>query len=189
MAVRRFVAARFELLGHGFSPSTIRSWLRQKRLVPVLHGVYSYGRDIETTQAAWRAALLAAGPDAVLASRSACEAWGIVRSREGIPFRIEVARPAGDPRTLHGLSPAMSHVSVQVATRDITADEIRLKDGLPLTSPARTQIDYAGSATRTQLMFAFLEACRLDQFRRGDVDYCLRRMYGRRGARLRHPQP
>jgi len=78
MAPRRFVAARAELVDAGFSPSRIDCWLRSGRLVKVARGVYSYGRDVENREAAWRAALAAVGPGSVLAGRSACEAWEMV---------------------------------------------------------------------------------------------------------------
>jgi len=50
----------------------------------------------------------------------------------------------------------------------------------------RSLIDFAAEADATAVRFAFLEACRLRLFARRDVEYCFRRIEGRRGAtRLR----
>lgn len=165
----------------------IRSWLRRGRLITVLRGVYSYGRDIETREAAWRAAIVAAGEGAVLAGRSACEMWGMVEIRSRIPKLIEVIRPNGDPARLRGLSPAMKGTSIRIARRVLWRSELRRKAGFLVTSPARSLIDFAVEATETEVLFAFLEACRLRLFGRSDVDYCYQRIVGRRGASKLRP--
>lgn len=182
MATRSHVAGRAELVARGFPWTMIRSWLRTGRLVAVIRGVYSYGRDIETPQAAWRAALIAAGEGAVLAGRSACELWGLVRPTGGIPSLIEIIRPGGCPVLLRGISPAMRRTRIRVFRRRLDRKEIRQKTGIRVTSPARALIDLAASAPATQVKFAFLEACRLKLFGRPDVDYCFRKITGRRGA-------
>lgn len=187
VATRRYVAGRAELLAHGFRKSTIGSWVRRGRLVTVIHGVYSYGRDIETPGAAWQAALIAAGPNSVLAGRSACELWGMVRQRSGIPRLIEVIRQAGDPATLKGLSAAMRNTRIKVARRELRPDEIRRKAELALTSPARSLIDFAASATPVEVKFAFLEGCRLGLLNQGDITYCYHRLVRRRGATSLRP--
>lgn len=186
MAMRRYVASRAELITRGFRPTRIRSWLRRGRLVQVIRGVYSYGRDIETPEGAWLAAVAAAGPKSVLAGRTACEIWGLVARKSGIPRLIEVIRPYGEQTTLQGLSPAMRNTQIRVASRALTRSEVRRKAGFVVTSPARSLVDFAVRATATELRFAFLEACRLGLFNRHDVDYCFKRIAGRRGAtRLR----
>ncbi len=43
-------------------------------------------------------------------------------------------------------------------------------------------MDFAASASTREVRFAFLEACRLGLFDRRDVEYCFRRISGRRGA-------
>ena len=187
MAPRRFVAGRAELIAQGFRPTRIRSWLRVGRLVPVIRGVYSYGRDVETPEGAWRAALAAAGPKSVLTGRSACELWGLVARRSRIPRLIEVIRPYGEQALLRGLSPAMRNTGIRIASRALTRSEVRQKAGLALTSPARSLIDLAVHATATEVRFAFLEACRLGLFNRRDVDYCFKRISGRRGATKLRP--
>ena len=187
MATRWYVAGRAELLAAGFAATRIRSWIRQGRLIGVLHGVYAYGRDIDTTEGAWRAALVAAGPGAVLAGRSACEAWGIIKRRDPFPRLIEVARRSGNSVSFRGLSPAMRRVTIKVTRRDFEPGEVRRKDGFALTSPVRSLIDFAADATSVEVKFAFLEACRLRLFGRRDVEYCFKRIAGRRGATKLYP--
>lgn len=187
MAGRCYVAGRAELVGHGFAPSRIASWQRSGRLIRVLHGVYSYGRDIETRNAAWRAALASAGSDSVLSARSACEAFGMVRTRTSMPALIEVAVGSGSASVKRGLSPALRRTRVKVVRRTFEADEVILRDGLRLTRPVRALIEFAVNRSAIEVKFAFLEACRLGLFVRPDVGGCFRSIAGRRGARKIRP--
>jgi len=183
MEPRGSVAGRSELVERGFSEAAIDGWIRSGRLVPVLHGVYSFGRDVDTREATWRAALALAGPAAVLTGHSACEAWGIIEAGEAIPERIEVGVPSGQRREIKGRSPALRNTTVEIVRRDFEPGEVVFRDGLAAARPARALTDLAAGASERDLMFAFLEACRLRLFGRPDLDYCLRRIVGRRGAR------
>lgn len=73
---RMFIAARAELIEAGFSASQINSWIDVGRLTTVLHGVYSYGRDVESRDAALKAGLAVAGAGTALTGTTACEKWG-----------------------------------------------------------------------------------------------------------------
>lgn len=187
MAGRSFVASRRELIGHGFAPSRIAGWVRSGRLIQVLHGVYSYGRDIETWKAAWRAALASAGPESVLTGRSACEVFGMVRTGPPIPALIEVAVGSGNATVKRGLSPALQRTRVKVVRRTFEAGEVISRDGLGLARPTRALIELAVDRSAIEVKFAFLEACRLGLFTRTDVDGCFRSIAGRRGARKIRP--
>lgn len=170
------------MLENGFSSSRIKSWLRSERLVPVAHGVYAFGRDMESREQALRAALLMAGPGAVLGCRTACELWNLVRIPSGIPRTIDLAVVSGNTRHLHGVSPAFKRTEIRVAQRNFAPAEIRRKDGFAVVRPAFALFDFAAANTERDLRFAFLEACRLGLFNRVDVDYCAGRIVGRRGA-------
>lgn len=187
MAQQYWVASRIELLALGFVSETIDSWLEAERLVPLLQGVYCYGRDVETIESTWKAALLAAGPGSVLAGRSACELWGLVRTDRAIPKRIQVASPKKKSIRFTGRSAALSQTRVQVVRRTFEEGECPRRQGLDVTSAPRALIDYAVEAQPVALKFAFLEACRLGHFHRRDVAYCFRRVSGRRGARKLSP--
>lgn len=177
-----FVAHRDELTAHGFVRHQIDSWIRSGRLIRVLRGVYAYGRDLETKDAAWRAATLAAGPGAALSGRSACQKWGMVREPAGLPRVIEVASPTGQTRTLRGQSPTFRRTVVRIIRRCFGPDETRRKDGVNLVISALALIEFAAQATDKELRFAFLEACRLRLFGEADLDYCHRKSSNRKGA-------
>lgn len=186
MAPRSFVASRFELLAEGFTSSRIKNWYQRGRLIKVIRGVYSLGRDVESTDAALRAALAFAGPEAALTGVSACLKWGLVKSRLPIPTYIEVAKSTGKARKQRGSSPAMRRTVVNVIRRQLDPLDLRVKDGMSLVRPAMALVDFAANASDREVRFAFLEACRLRLFDERDLTYCFTAMAGRRGvARLR----
>lgn len=187
MSTRRFVASRDELITEGFSLSRIRNWIRGGRLIKVFRAVYCFGRDLETPEAIRRAALLAAGSGSALIGRSACESWGIVRTRPGLPRVIEVGMNSGRARTLPGLSPALRRTCVKIFRRNLEPGDLREKDGLALARAALALIDFAANATVRDVRFAFLEACRLQLFTELDLKYCYTRAFGRRGVRKLKP--
>jgi hypothetical protein len=182
MARNDWVASRAELLALGHSAPLIDGWLRSGRLVPLLHGVYGYGRDIETPRSAWRAALLASGPGSALAGRSACEAWGLVRTSQRIPPQIRIASAERRASRLSGRSAALCRTRIRVVRRGLEPDDLRKLQGLVVMSPPMAVVDLASHADSTSVRFAFLEACRLGHFGRDDVEACFRRIEGRRGA-------
>lgn len=187
MASRRYVSGRAELIQQGFTPSMTKNWLRSGRLIVVFHGVYTYGRDIETRDAAWRAALVAAGPGSFLIGRSACEAWGVIQTQQKIPGTVEVGSGHRKSIVHTGLSPALQGCRVKVASRSPEPGDIRMRNGLKVTRVALALVDLAVNASASDVRFAFLEACRLGLFNHRDVAFCFRRVAGRRGAKKLRP--
>ena len=183
MARHAWVASRAELDSLGISSPQIDSWLRSGRMVSLFHGVYSYGRDVESARSAWRAALLTAGPGTVLAGRSACELWKLVRSDRKVPARIQVASDRRNAIRFDGRSPALALTRIEAVRRTFEEGECRRHEGLHVTSAPRALVDFAVEASPVDVRFAFLEACRLGLFTRRDDAYCFRRVSGRRGAR------
>lgn len=182
MARNDWVASRAQLLALGHSAPLIDGWLRSGRLVPLLRGVYGYGRDIETPRSAWRAALLASGPGSALAGRSACEAWGLVRTSQRIPPQIRIASAGRRASRLSGRSASLARTRIQVAGRQLRPGDVHSFQGLAVMSPPMAVVDLASHADSTSVRFAFLEACRLGHFGRNDVEAWFRRIEGRRGA-------
>jgi len=187
MAAREFVASLGELVAAGFSASQIKNWLRSGRLVRVAHSVYSYGRDVQTSEALRRVALLVAGPGSAIAGRSACEAWGIVRERPGLAGLVQVGSPFGQVRELKGCSPALRDTTIRVVRRDLRPEDVRTKGGIRLARPAHALVDFSADASDPEVRFAFLEACHLRLFGRPDLRYSYERLAGRRGARKLRP--
>lgn len=182
-----FVTCRAELLDQGFAETRIRSWLVSGRLNQLFRGVYSYGRDIETREAALRAAILFAGPGSVLTGLSACEVWTMVSPRHTVPRLIEVATGTAKATKYRGKSPALSQTELSVVRRPFGPEDIRIVDGLTVARPALALADFAVGASRRSVRFAFLEGCRLNRFDQREVIRCNSYMRGRRGAKRVRP--
>jgi very-short-patch-repair endonuclease len=90
------------------------------------------------------AAVLAAGPDAVLSHRSAAALWGI---RDTSRAAIEVTCPRRIERP-----------GIEGYRAAIPADEIDQVRGIPVTNPARTLFDLAAVISEQQLEHALNEA-------------------------------
>ena len=130
-------------------------------------GVYSPSRRIRTQAGAFTAAVLAVGPDAVLARRASGAHWGI---RPSSARRVEVIVPRSLPK-----GPRIGRIHAW-----LPADEITLKHGIPITSASRTILDLAGVLRAPDLEQAIerVEALRLwDAHAVSDL---LRRYPGRR---------
>ena len=129
------VVARWQLLQLGIGRGAIRARLQSRRLHLIHRGVYSPSRRARTQTAAFTAAALALGPDAVLARRSAAAHLGI---RGGSATRVELIVP----RTL----PARDRIAPIHAL--LPGDEITIHHGIPVTSAPRTILDLASVLPR-----------------------------------------
>lgn len=187
MAPRYFVAGREELIRAGFSASRIDNLIRSGRLIGVLRSVYSYGRDLETRSAAFRAALLAAGEGSVLIGGSSCELWGMITPRPGLPRIIHVGSPSGQARTLRGLSPALRDTRVKVVRRRFDQGDIDERERLAITDPILALTELALGASDSGVRFAFLEGCRLNLVNGPAIEHCYPKLEGRRGAKRLRP--
>lgn len=158
-ALQRGVVSRQQLLAAGIGGEAIQGMLTRGRLWPEHQGVYSVGCPSAQPFARETAALLAVGPNAVLSHLSAASAWGLWPPRpDDAP--VEVLVPADHVR--RGI--------VAHRTTSLEPKEVRICQGLPATSPARTLRDIAGTVTMRELERAVDEALtrrivRLAQFR------------------------
>jgi predicted transcriptional regulator of viral defense system len=143
------VIARRQLVAFGYSEQAIRHRLAKGRLHRVHPGVYALGRPEVTQHGRWMAAILAAGPAAVLSHRSAAALYGIAKQKGNA---IHVAVPAHSRRR--------SSRGITVHTRN----ELRAtaSQGVPVTTPEDTLIDLATDATQDQLEQAINEADKRD---------------------------
>ena len=115
------------------------------------------------------AAVLSAGPGAVLSHRSAAALWGLLPRYS---ISIEVTRPR-KCRSRPGL---LVHCSA------IEPDEIGAVDGIPVTSMPRTMLDLPVVVNRHQLENAFNEAEVRGLTDRLSIADLLKRYPGRRGS-------
>jgi len=163
------VVTRGQLVELGLGRGSIEHRVRCGRLHPLHRGVYAVGHRALRREAWWMAAVLAAGPGAALSYRSAAELW---RIRNGSPARIDVSVPR------HRRSTARLEVHVV----EMQPDEITVRDGIPVTTPARTLLDLAAAVPPQHLKAAFEEA----EVRRltspTSLDALVARYPGRRGT-------
>ena len=139
------VVGRAQLVAAGIGARAIDRRIQSGRLHPLHRGVYAVGHRVVSQRGWWMAATLATG--GVLSHRSAAALWGL-RPWNG---RIDVTiRSSRRPR--NGL---LLHRAV------LAPDEVTTLDGIPVTTPARTQLDLAGVLQRHQLQQAVNEAERL----------------------------
>lgn len=139
------LVARWQLHARGIGRGAVRVRVGGGRLHRVHRGVYAVGYHRRSVDGRWMAAVLAAGPNAVLSRRSAGQLWGIVPRAS---HRPEVTRPSAC-RGIDGIS---------VHRGAIPLDERGELLGIPVTSVARTQFDLAGVLSKRGLERAMHEA-------------------------------
>lgn len=130
------LAARWQARDH-LTIKQLKDRLGAGRLEIVRRGVYRSAGTPATARNELRAALLAAGPDALASHRSAAELWGLPGVVAEEP---ELLVPWPQWPRLPGVR---CHQS-----RRIPADHRLEREGVPVTSPARTLVDLAGVAPR-----------------------------------------
>lgn len=121
---------RAQLLAAHVDPRTIKRWVASAKLIRVHRGVYAVGHLQSNPINAAHAALLAGGDRCALAGPCALVLWEVWRRW---PRQLELVT-AGDVRP-PGL---VVHRSTTLRHRDI-----KLVQGLRVTSPARTMLDVA----------------------------------------------
>lgn len=134
------VVARRQLLELGVSGSAIDRRLKSGGLRRLHAGIYLLG-PLEADRAPEMGAVLVGGPDAVLSHMNAMELWGM--SRVEAPRPIHVTLPGYDRRERPGI---VFHRVDQLAE-----DERDTIDAIPVTSPARTIVDLAGTLASREL--------------------------------------
>jgi very-short-patch-repair endonuclease len=139
------VVARIQLLQIGLGARAIRYRVEKGWLHPVHRGVYAVGHRRLSKQGRWMAAVLTAGPDAVLSHRSAASVWDI---RYPANTRVEVTVP-------RRIRPPEG---IQVHRRSLPADEATVVDAIPVTTVPRTILDLATVLSPRQVERAIEEA-------------------------------
>jgi very-short-patch-repair endonuclease len=124
------VVARRQLAAAGLTPEAIDHRLRSGRLHCLYRGVYAVGHRVLSREARWMAAVLAAGPNAVLSHRSAGALWGLRRWQGAVDVTV--------PSSRHRRPGISWHV-----TR-LPTDEVTSLTAIPVTTVPRTLLDLAG---------------------------------------------
>jgi len=127
----------------GFTDTRITRWTQAGRLHRLHHGIYAVGHRALGVEGRLFAALLYAGPDALLSHATAAWWWMLW---ERTPVRIHVSAAGRRP-----------------STRTVRVHHPRHLDGtrhrgLPVTTPARTLLDLAAVSSGADLRKAIAEA-------------------------------
>jgi hypothetical protein len=129
---RKGIVVRSEAYADGIARHLLDERVDSGVLIPVHEGVLRHAAVPVTTDMRWLAAVLAAGPDALLYGRAAAalHGWPDVRR-----IKPEVISPHTDLPILHG-------VDVHRAVR-LRPFERMVVRGIPVTSRGRTSLDFA----------------------------------------------
>jgi len=151
------VVSRAQLLERGLSQKAIKHRLATGRLHCVFRGIYAIGRPELTQRGRWMAAVLSCGPRAALSHRSAAALWaigvqGTARPNPSPGGLIDISVPAEVLRKRPGIHLHRSSFGAEDTTR---------RDGIPVTTPARTLIDLATNLGPEQIEAAVNDADRL----------------------------
>jgi very-short-patch-repair endonuclease len=124
-----------QLAACGLSRRVIAHWVNRGRLRIVFRGVYSVVDGDLPPFAREQAALVACGNGAFLSGRSSASFWGM---RKAPPATVEISVPGRSCASRDG---------IQVhRIREIDRRELRHKDGLWVSSPARAVLEIAAVA-------------------------------------------
>ncbi|HUA04765.1 MAG TPA: type IV toxin-antitoxin system AbiEi family antitoxin domain-containing protein [Solirubrobacteraceae bacterium] len=131
----------------GVGRGSIEWRLANGTLHRVFRGVYLVGHGVPVDGALELAAILAVGDGSLISHRSAAALWGLAKRPLG---EIEITVVGRDCRSRDGLR-------VHRAETLVAADRAH-KRGIPVTSPARTLIDFAATTGRDEAERAIAEA-------------------------------
>jgi very-short-patch-repair endonuclease len=132
---RNGAAGWSQLLDAGLTPAKIKTRVARGDLVRVFPRVYIAGDPALIPLSMESAALISIGPDAVLHDRSAMVVWGLA-ARRLQPIEVAVARRVR-PRQ-----------GVRIhRVKHLDRADVRTRSNLRVTSPARTVVDFAATAS------------------------------------------
>ncbi len=127
----------------GIGRGAVEVRIARGQLQPVHAGVYAVGHRRLDREGRWLAAVLACGAGAALSHRSAGRHWGVLPAGDELP---EVTRPTHCTRR-----------GIVVHRARLRADEVRILDGIPVTSVPRTIVDLAAVLKARQMERAWNE--------------------------------
>jgi len=144
---QRGVITTVQLTALGLDSGAIRRRVVRGWLHPIFRGVYRVGLPAPLLLSDELAATLACGPGAFLSDRSAAQVWRFAVSARPGPVEVTVSR--GGARSREG---------IRVKRRRLADADVTKRQGIPLTCPARTILDLAGTLGPIDLERAVAEA-------------------------------
>src|SRR3954452_22552385 len=134
------VVSRGQLRELGLADSAIVYRIASGRLHRVHRGVFAVGHRLLTARGRWSAAVLACGPGAVLSHASAAALWEM---RPSAAVYVDVTIRRTGRRTRQGIR---IH-----RPRTLPPSEVTTREGIPVTTAARTILDMAALLGPTRL--------------------------------------
>jgi very-short-patch-repair endonuclease len=168
------VVSLAQLLDLGLSLKGIAERVRTGRLHRIHRGVYAVSPAPLRVEGYWLAAVLACGPGAVLSHRSAAELWEL---RPSAATTIDVTVPSRAGRAKR------RGIKVHRSSR-LAPEETLVRDGIPVTTVARTVLDLADVLQTQALKRAIDEAEYRGRFDLTSLTAVVQNNPGRRGAKL-----
>jgi len=164
------VVALRQLRALGFGMRGVERRVRDGRLHPIHCEVFAAGHRRLTHRSFWWAGLLAYGDDALLSHGSAASLWGLAPRRAGpVHVTASLGRQGIDRRT-----------GIWIHRGRLDDEDRTTRDGIPVTTVARTLFDFAEVTDRKRLAGAWQEADRLKLLRLAAVEAVCERGRGRR---------
>jgi very-short-patch-repair endonuclease len=149
MAARQHgVVSIGQLREGGLSDTAVRERLRAGQLHRVHRGVYAVGHVAPSVKRRWMAAVLTLGGNAVLSHRSAAALWELLPANDGA---VDVSLPSRSGRRRRQGICIHRPVSLEPA-------ELTRRQGIPVTSPARTLADLRTTVSARELRRAIRQA-------------------------------
>lgn len=164
------VVALGQLTDLGLSPAAVSRRAARGLLHRVCPGVYAVGHPGITRRGHWLAAVLSAGPDAVLSHTSAAALLGILRA------------PDGPTHVTAGMRKGRRGRDIRIHVSSLSGDERTRRAAIPVTEPMRTLLDLAALLGRHRLQRAADLAGISQAHNRARLAHLLDRHRGRRGA-------
>jgi len=168
---QRTIVGHRQLLALGCSRRTIAHWVNRGRFQVVFHGVYSVIQGDLPPLAREQAALLSCGQRAFLSHHSAAAILGLVRY---VPTLVEVSVVG---RRCDSRKGVRVH-RIQAIHRS----EVKLHEGLWMSTPARTVLELAATGTWDELASAIDEGLAHRLFTPSELHKVLARNRPCRGA-------
>jgi very-short-patch-repair endonuclease len=168
------VVSLAQLLELGIGPHGIAERIRTGRLHRIHRGVYAVSSARLRTEGYWLAAVLACGPGTVLSHASAASLWEL---RPSSAATIDVTVP--------GRSGRKRRRGIRVhRSRRLRREETVVRDGIPVTTVARTLLDLADVLPTQALKRAIDESEYQGRFDLNSVTAVVESNPGRRGAKV-----
>lgn len=167
------VISHAQLIGLGFDDQWIERRCWERRLATVHRNVYVLGHRRPAVRAPWWAALLAYGPGAVLSHQSAAALWEVRRKRGG-PVHVTASCGRQGLRRRRG---------IWIHRCKLHRKEVTTRDGIPVTTVARTLFDVAEVAPYEDLKKAAEAADRRNLLQLRELEEVCERRRGRRALR------